>query len=292
MKTVRRIIGTMLVLAIAICFTTSVRAADSAGPGSELSVLKLVPEDALGIVLFNHLDKVDEQIGKLAQETQIPTPTLLPLLKMLTGIQEGLDEHGSSVLALMPADAADAAPIAVIFVPVSDYQKFVGQLKPVDASAENADVSIGGKAHAIAHKGDFAVVVGKANKDTLKKVLSSSRNITPVIGSLAGWMSEQAISFVATPSGVKLGVAAARKGLAQMKAVFANSNEPTMKMTAGNLDFYDSFLQFADKEINQFAIGWHVDNDGGLHVDSRTVFVAGGSWATAAGGVGAPPGTD
>jgi hypothetical protein len=290
MKTVRRMIGTMLVLSIAICFATTVRAADSAGPGSELPVLKLVPEDALGIVLFNHLDKVDEQIGKLAQETQIPSPSLLPLLKMLTGIQVGLDEHGSSVLALMPADAAGAAPIAVIFVPVSDYRKFVGQLKPDDASAEIAEVSIGGKAHAIAHKGGFAVVVGKANKDMLKKVLSSSRNVTPVIGALAGWMSERAISFVATPSGVKLGVAAARKGLAQMKAVFANSNEPTMKMTAGNLDFYDSFLQFADKEINQFAIGWHVDIDGGLHIDSRTVFVAGGSWATAAGGVEAPPG--
>ena len=78
MKTVRRMIGTMLVLSIAICFATTVRAADSAGPGSELPVLKLVPEDALGIVLFNHLDKVDEQIGKLAQETQIPSPSLLP----------------------------------------------------------------------------------------------------------------------------------------------------------------------------------------------------------------------
>jgi hypothetical protein len=290
MKTVCRMIGTMLVLSIAICFATTIRAADSDGPASKLPVLELVPEDALAIVLFNHLDKVDEQIGKLAHETQIPTPTLLPLLKTLTGIHEGLDEHGSVVLALMPADAAGAASIAVIFVPVSDYKKFVGQLKPDDASAEIAEVSIGSNAHAIAHKGDFAVVVGKANKDTLKKVLSSSRNVTPVIGALAGWMSEQAISFVATPSGVKLGVAAARKGLAQMKAVFANSNEPTMKMTGVNLDFYDSLLQFADKEINRFAIGWHVDNDGGLHVDSRTVFVAGGSWATAAGAVEAPPG--
>ena len=183
----------------------------------EPSALKLVPEDALAVVVFNRLDKVDEQIGKLAKETQFPAPTLLPMIKMVTGIQEGLDEHGSAALALMPAEEADAAPIAVIFIPVSDYKKFIGQLKPDDASAEIAEVTICGMAHAIAHKGDFAVVVGKQNKDTLKKVLSSSKNIVPVIGSLGDWVANETISFVAMPTGVKRGIGVARKAIGKSR---------------------------------------------------------------------------
>ena len=92
--------------------------------------MKLVPEDALAVVVFNRLDKVDEQIGKLAKETQFPAPTLLPLLKMVTGIQAGLDDKGSAALALMPGDKDDAAPIGVLFIPVTDYKKFIGPLKP------------------------------------------------------------------------------------------------------------------------------------------------------------------
>ena len=55
---------------------------------------------------------------------------------------------------------------------------------------------------------------------------------------------------------------------------------PSTKMMAANFEIYETFLQGADKEVSQFAIGWHVDNDGGLHIDSRTTFVPGGSWAS------------
>jgi len=44
-----------------------------------------------------------------------------------------------------------------------------------------------------------------------KKVLDSSRPITPVIAGLTGWIGEHYVSFVATPSGVKHGTTAARK---------------------------------------------------------------------------------
>ena len=51
---------------------------------------------------------------------------------------------------------------------------------------------------------------------------------------------------------------------------------------AANFEMYEKFLEVADKEVSQFAIGWHVDNDGGLHIDSRTTFLPGGSLASAA----------
>ena len=125
----------------------------------------------------------------------------------------------------------------------------------------------------------------------MKKVLTSSKSISAVFGSLDAWVNGQAMSFVATPTGVKRGISEARKGVAQMKAVLANSNDASMKMAAGNLDLYEKLFEAADKELSAFAVGLHVDNDGGLHIDSRAEFVAGGTWAAAAADLVAPSGT-
>ena len=290
MRTLRRIVGAVLVLSIAACFEGAVQAADSTTPGAVLPVLELVPADALVVVIVNHLNQADEQVTKLAGEMQIPVPGLLSLLKMHAGMHEGIDDRGSAVLALMPGAAEGSAPIGVKFVPVTDYQKFVEQFKPADAAAEIVEADIGAQASVIAHKGEFAVIAANVDRDTLKKVLSSSKSIGTVFGSLDAWINGQTMSFVATPTGVKRGISLARKVVAQLKAELANSNDASMKMAAGNLVIYEQLFEAADKELSAFAVGLHVDNDGGLYIDSRAEFVAGGSWAAAAGDPATLPG--
>ena len=290
MRTLRKIMGALLVLSIAACFDVAVQAVDSTPPGAVLPVLKLVPDDALAVVIINHLNQADEQVAKLAGEMQIPIPGLLSLLKMHAGIHAGVDDSGSAILALMPGAAEGSAPIGVKFVPVTDYQKFVGQFKPADAAAEIVEADIGGQSSVIAHKGDFAVIAANTDRDTLKKVLSSSKSIVTVFGSLDAWVGRQTVSFVATPTGVKRGISEARKVVAQMKAVLANSNDASVKMAAENLEVYERLFAAADKELSTLAVGLHVDDDGGLHIDSRAEFVAGGSWAAAAGDLATPPG--
>jgi hypothetical protein len=290
MKILRRIIGAMLVLSIAAYFDMALQAADSMTPGAVLPVLKSVPDEALAVVIVNHLNQADEQLTRLAGEMHFPVPDLLSLLKMHAGIHEGVDDSGSAVLALMPGAAEDSAPIAVAFVPVTDYQKFVGQFKAADTTAEIIEADIGPQSSVVAHKGDFAVIAANADRDTLKKVLASSKNIVPVFGSLGDWVGGQTMSFVATPSGVKRGIASARKGVAQMKAVLGNSSDASLKMAAGNLVVYERILDAAETELSAFAVGLHVDNDGGLYFNNRTVFVAGGSWAAAASDLSTPQG--
>ncbi len=291
MKILRRIIGAMLALSIATCFDVVVQAADSTTPGAALQVLKFVPDDALAVVIVNHLNQADEQVIKLADEMQIPLPGLLTLVKMQSGIHEGVDDSGSAVLALMPGAAEGSLPIGVKFVPITDYQKFVGQFKPADSAAEIVEADFGGQASVIAHKGDFAVIAANADCDTLKKVLNSTKSIGTVFGSLDAWVNGQTMSFVATPTGVKRGISEARKFVAQMKAVLANSTDASMKMAAGNLDMYEQLFEAADKELSAFAVGLHVDDDGGLHIDSRAEFIADGSWAATAADLAAPSGT-
>ena len=288
MKSVHRAFGAALVLSVATWLGGFARAADSAG-ASDLSVLKAIPEDAFAVVVVAHLDKADEQIGKLTQEMQIPAPPVLQMLKARAGVQEGLDEHGSAAMAFLPTDDGGAAP-PVAFVPVSDYKKFIGQLQPEDASAEITKVSVSGENCLAGKKEGFVVFADSSHKDLLKKILDSSRPIGPVIGSLAGWAGEHEVTFVATPTGVKKGIAAARKGIQQLKGTFANAGVPNLKMASSGLDIYDSLFKSAENEVSQFGVALRVDNDGGLHLDSRMTFVAGGTWAAGARGVQRPGG--
>ncbi len=291
MKNVRGMIGAMLTLAIAACFGCAARAADSEKLAeATLPVLDLIPEDALAVVVVNHLDKADEQVGKVTSETQLPNPGLLQLVKMQTGIREGLDEKGSAALALLPGANDKGGPVAIKFIPVSDYKKFIGQLKPVDPTAEIVEVTFIGHRALVGHKGNFAVIADKPDEDSLKKALASTKSIVPVIGTLREWAGEQTMSFVASPAGVKRGISMARTVVTQMKAVLGNSSDPSMKMAAGNLEVYDQLLNSADKEVSAFGAGFSVDHDGGLHIHSRLTFVAGGSWAAAASAPEAPPG--
>ena len=286
MKAVVRSIQAALVLAVLSWLAGPARAAAAE---SDLAVLKVIPEDAYAVVVVTHLDKADEQISKLGQEMQMPVPPVLQMLKARAGVQEGVDDHGSAAMAFLPGDNGSAAP-PVAFVPVTDFTKFIGQLQPEDATAAITKITIAGEDCLAGKKEGFAVLADAGQKDLLKKVLDSSRPIGPVIGSLAGWAGEHEIAFVATPTGVKKGVAAARKGLEQIKNVVANSGAPNAKMATQGFEVYDLLLKSADKEVSQFGLGMRVDNDGGLHIDSRTLFVAGGTWTAAARDLKAPEG--
>ncbi len=286
MKTAGKIFLAALVMAVAPSVAGPARATAAE---SDLAVLKVIPEDAYAVVVVAHLDKADEQISKLGQEMQLPVPPVLQMLKARAGVQEGVDDHGSAAMVFLPSDDGGAAP-PVAFVPVSDYKKFIGQLQPEDASAEITKVSVTGENCLAGKKEGFAVLADTGHKDLLKKILDSSRPIGPVIGPLASWAAEHEVAFVATPTGLKKGIAAARKGLEQLKGMFANAAVPNVKMATAGLDVYDSLLKSADKELSQLGVGMRVDDDGGLHIDTRATFVAGGTWAAAARDLKAPAG--
>lgn len=278
----RKLIAVALLFLVAFCFGRLLRAADSTAEAP--AILKVIPEGALAVVVIPHLDEADEQIFQVSQEMQLPAQKLLPLLKQQAGVQEGFDDHAAAAIALMPGEDG-SHPTPVAFVQVSDYKKFVAQLQPEDASAEITKATLGGESHVIGKKDTFAVFAKGDQKDVLKKVLDSSRPISPVIGGLSGWIGEHYAAFVATPTGVKQGAAAARKALAQVKQAFADSDNESTKLMAGNLEVYDLMLAQVEKELGPVGVGLHVDRDGGLHIDVRALFVSGGSWAASGKGL-------
>jgi hypothetical protein len=189
MKRLRLLTAATLFLSLVICNDAALEAADPPALPA-LSVLKVVPEDALAVVVVSRLDRADERLGKLAAEMQLPIPSVLPLLKSMSGVHEGLDERNSAVLAILPGAAGGGVPAMVKFIPVTDYGKFISQLHATEAAGEIAEITLAGQPAVVGHKGDFAVVASKADRDAVKSVLASVRGIAPVVGSLSGWIGE------------------------------------------------------------------------------------------------------
>ena len=92
-------------------------------PAAE-DILKLVPESALGFVVLNRPADLDAKLQSLAGKLQLPPLSPLAMLKMQCKIQEGLDEHGTVGLIVLPPKGDYALPIAFLLLPVTDYKKF------------------------------------------------------------------------------------------------------------------------------------------------------------------------
>jgi hypothetical protein len=243
------------------------------------AIFKLVPEDSLALLIINPVDKVEEQIGKVASQLKLPDPHILAGMKKQLGIAEGIDDHGAAFVAFVKGESEMGVPVGIRFIPVTDYARFIAQFKPESPSAEIVEVSMGERRLVVGHKGNFAVVANLSDRETLKKVLDGATSIASSLEPLADWIQNREVVFVMTRPGIQRAVAAAQQGLAMVKMMLANSGDESTKMAANNLEIYDHFLTAANKELRQFAVGFHVDSDGDLYLESRAVFVEGGTWA-------------
>ena len=280
MRTSHKLILLALGLSGSLLVGSPVRAAGEAKT-PDAAVLQMLPDDTYAFVLVNRLDTADEQIGKLAAQLQLPVQRVLPLVKGEFSIRQGVDDHGSGALAILPGQPDAPLPVVIKYIPVSDYKQFLGQFDPEASETGIAEVKMGSRQVAIGHKGSFAVVANQSDREVLKRVLDSTSSLATSLTSLGSWINDHEISFVALPAGVKKGVSTAKMGLGAVKLVLANSSDEATKAAANQLEIYDWFLNAAEKELDQFAFGLHVDHDGGLHVDSRAMFVPGGAWASA-----------
>ncbi len=265
-------------------WTAAVRADDAAGSAAALAMLKLVPSDAYGVFVVNHLDAAVQKFAFLAQEVQAPIPISIEMIKQASGASEGVDEHGPVGLVMLPSAKPDGDLLALFLVPVSDYDKLISSLGGKDAKAEVTEAEFFHHPVLIGHKDNFAVMApSDSNKDdeeaALKKVLAGGKGIDEMAAPLVKWLDAHEAEFIATPAGIKAGSAAAQKGLEQLKETFAKTQQGAM--SASGLDLYEQMLKGATKEFGVLATGLHLDEDGGLHVDVRTLLKPEGMWAKA-----------
>ena len=87
----------------------------------------------------------------------------------------------------------------MLFVPVSDYKKFVAQLRPTDANAEQTEISIAGHEFSVMKKGNYAVLAPPSDADRLKDVVQSKSGGLKLPNGLAEWTGGRDAFAVAMP---------------------------------------------------------------------------------------------
>ena len=249
----------------------------SAAVAAADDVLKLVPDNALGVVVVNRVGSTNEKLKSLALRLNVPPFDFLSTAKLTLGLREALDEKGSVALAAVPS-TPNGVPVMVSFVPTGDYAALLKQLQAEAGADGIAKLSVGDKRFVAAQKGGYAVVAEEANQPTLQAVIAATKSIADASPALDAWREENDAYAVATPAGVKFAQQQIQFGLQAAKAQMANQGEQGKAALAG-LGMYDGLVAAMDKEISHSAIGLRMADDGAIHVVSRTLPVEGGALA-------------
>jgi len=257
---------------VLVVFTAALAAADD--------VLKLVPDNALGVVVVNRVGETNDKIRALALRLKVPPVDLLSTAKLSLGLQEGFDDKGSLALAAIPS-TPEGAPVMVAFLPASDYAALVKQLNAEIGDDGIATLSVGDKTLVAAHKDGYVVATEEANKPTLQAVIAGGKSIAVAAPALTAWREENDAYAMTTPAGVKFAQQQIQFGLEVAKAQLANQGEQGQAALAG-LSMYDGLVAHMDKEISHAAVGLRMAGDGAVHVVTRTVPVPGGTLASVA----------
>jgi hypothetical protein len=240
-------------------------------------VLKLVPDNALGVVVVNRIGDTNDKIRSLALQLKVPPFDLLSTAKLTLGLQESLDEKGGIALAAVPG-TPNGVPVMVSFVPTGDYAALLKQLNAEAGDDGIARLSVRDKQFVAARKGGYAVVAEGGNTAALQAVIAATTSIADASPGLDAWRAENDAYAVATPAGVKFAQQQIQVGLEVAKTQMANQGEQGKAALAG-LGMYDALVAAMDKEISHCAVGLRMADDGGIHVVSRTLPVEGGALA-------------
>jgi hypothetical protein len=249
-----------------------------------IAALEVVPEGVLGFAVIRNLGELDEKLNALVKGLQIPAPPALMTLRQMVGIGEGLNEKGAAVMAVMPPEGG-GRPLPVLFVPVTDYGKFIASLQPADGKAAQTVVTVAGHPHTVMQKGNYAVltgtdefVPGAANR--LKQIVAAKAGAVSLPRRLTSWASDQDGFLVIMPETIKMAIGPIRAGLEQAKGAFPADNDQ-LKGIASVFDFYDKLLTTVQNEVTHFAVGLRIDQ-GSVFLNSQSVFLPTGSLAQAA----------
>ena len=153
------------VQALALAFTAMVSASVPAARADVSEVLDAAPQGSQVVFLVPSLQALSDASATLNTELGLNNPMMadmLATLKMMGGMQAGLDDDGP-MMVVMPTVMAMAAgqgqPPVLMFMPVTDYGAFVNNFGGAAGAGEIASVTMpGGRAAFAKRSGDFAVM--------------------------------------------------------------------------------------------------------------------------------------
>jgi hypothetical protein len=242
-------------------------AGSAASVRGDEALLKAIPDDALGLVVVNHLADTAKKIEAIGAKVNAPLPSLLPTLKAIIGLTAGLDEQGTVGVAIMPQEDAESPPAIMIFVPVTDYGQLVAGMMPEDAQAEIISGRLAGKPVMVTQKGKFAVFARPTDESVLKHVKSATRGITSEVRPLGDWLRENDLAALALPKGVRRAVDLMQQGIAQAKEKLPADQE-ALKPALAMFELLSRSGDTIREELTHAGLGVRIDHEKNLLVSS------------------------
>jgi hypothetical protein len=248
-----------------------------AAPAAE-DYLTLVPDSAWGVVVVNQPADLDLKLQALGRDLQMPIPSALMMIKMQSGIQDGVDEKGSVVVVMLPPAAEGGKVVPVVLVPVTDYAKFIAPLKPVDAAAAVTEIRLMNQPYCVRLIGGYAAIVDPKSRDLIEKTLAISKDVPATLKPWREWLAARDVAGIILLPGIKKSSAKMQEGLNSMKAVMGQAGGPNQQ-AAAVFDMYAKLLQAADKEVAACGFGLQIDKQNAMYLTSRTELLPGSPWA-------------
>jgi hypothetical protein len=249
-------------------------------------VLKVIPDNALAVAVVNRPAALSEKIDRAAKLMGAPAaPDVFGKVK--AALKEGFDDRGMLAAAIVPADKSEPSPVAtLVFVPVTDYPKFIAQFEPDDATATIVKIRIPKSVFA-AKVGSFAVLAEPANEATLKTALASTKSVAGQLNPLgASWLAESDAYAALTPEGIKFAAHMLAEEIGKAKAALAGFGDPKQaEVIATMFGWYETMFRAAEKEITHVGIAASLADDSRFQLSGKALFASGGQLAKLADGI-------
>jgi hypothetical protein len=243
----------------------------------EKDALAVVSDDALGFIVLNRMGETNEKLAALVKRMQFPLPvTPLAFVKLVTRVEKGLDEKGSAIAVLYDGPREGSEPSGVLFIPITDYKEFIGQLEPKDAAAEVTEITLADRTMLVAKKGGYAAMATAEHRPALMKALKGKASAST--RALETWITKNDFAGVVTPYGVKVITTIALKKMDEVRGQLDNL-PGEIQFVAGMFDGIVAFVKSVGTDVTHLGAGGRLDESGNLHLSARAVFATGSGFA-------------
>lgn len=255
-------------LAVACFLSAPVRAGDA---------MKMVPADALGLVVVDGLEALDTKVGKALESLQLPLPGPLTALQAVPGLSDCLDQESPIVVAVLKGAEAGDDPALVAFVPVKDFEAFT-ELFGGEEAGDFIRLTVPANPLLVAEKDGFAIVVEEDSQQRLAGVLESPGGLAEKLGDDLAWIDQRDVAAVMTDAGISVFCEKALEGISVAQEAIRAKGEDEVG-AAEILNVYRSMFAVMDQEVELVGIGLDLQETGDLALQVRKRFLPAGQFA-------------
>ena len=248
-----------------------------AGPLWAGDAVKMVPADALGLVIVDDLETLDAKAGKAIESLKLPIAGPLAALQAVPGLSDCLDKRAPIVVALLKGSEPDDDPVPVAYVPVTDFEAFT-KLFGGEAEGDMVRLTVPAKPILAAKKDGFAVLVPEGKEQVLKAVLESTGGMAERLGDDLAWLEKRDVAAVMTDGGISVFCEKILEGIEVAQQAVRTQDNDKMGV-ADILNVYKSVFAVVDREMELAAVGLDVQESGDLVLQVRKRFVPDGRLA-------------